>query len=102
VTCPDCHGDGVITGMRIACGPVHCEPGMFEETCRACAGTGSITDAIVRYRHLAAELREIRERHDLSQREMAAVLGMRPIDLNQAEHGRVDPTSVLEKARAVL
>jgi DNA-binding XRE family transcriptional regulator len=99
MTCPDCNGVGDVFGTAVMCGPSggtlrHWHP------CTSCRGTGDVPDETPQWRMAGLELRILREGVDLSVRELARHLGVSPRDVNEAEHGRIDPAKVLASARA--
>lgn len=100
MTCPDCNGAGAHTAIGIACGSVGCESGIRSFRCSTCIGTGVVPDVMASWRAEGAAIKAIREECDLSQRELARHIGVSPRDLNEAEHGRIDPARVLASARA--
>jgi DNA-binding XRE family transcriptional regulator len=85
----------------VLCGPGRCSVLTGLDCCGTCKGTGSVSEEMPRWQEEGRRIKRIREYHDLSQRELAGRLGVKPIEVNEAEHGRIDPTSVLEKARAL-
>ena len=99
MTCPECHGSGRQTITGFVCGPQH-QAGRIEIRCSTCKGTGTVSDQTPRWREQGCVITTIRQVHDRSAREFARELGVLPRDLNEAEHGRIDPTAIVTKARA--
>lgn len=99
MTCVHCQGSGRQRMQGFVCGGVSAA-GVFDIRCPECRGTGELPDLTPRWRELGREIFEIRNGHDESGRDFARHLGVTPGQLNQAEHGRIDPTDLLEAARA--
>ena len=84
VLCPDCRG--AESHFGVACSPGKCRTGMM--MCQFCAGTGHVSpEANARWQKGRA-LRAARVKARRTQEQEASLLGIRPIDLNDVEHGR--------------
>ena len=91
IQCPDCRGSGAVTGL--ACGPN--VSGIRTWPCSRCKGTGVISVQMALWLRMGEALRTDRIRENCGGRERAQMLGLTPLQLNDVEHGKVDPTEVL-------
>jgi hypothetical protein len=96
--CPECHGNGRQTISGFVCGTKP-QAGRVEIRCSTCRGRGIVPDEMPRWREQGCVITTIRQVHDRSAREFARELGISPRDLNEAEHGRIDPSPIVTKAR---
>jgi DNA-binding XRE family transcriptional regulator len=97
MTCPECQGSGrqEITGF--VCGSKS-QAGRVEIRCSACHGTGTVADETPDWRELGRTITVLRQAHDQSAREFARAIDVSPGDLNEAEHGRINPLEIAVKA----
>jgi hypothetical protein len=93
-TCDECDGAGQVRGSRIACGPGCSVTVNGLLVCSACRGTGQVNAA---WRAKGRALRAARQARDLGLRECAQRLQVSAPVMSDAEHGRIDPTALLEK-----
>ena len=67
-----------------------------------CDGAGEVTDIKAVWRRDGEQLRDSRKARDMSLREFARALGVKPSALSDAEFGRVDPTPMRRTLRIIL
>lgn len=91
--CDLCDGTGTLHGLvRRTDG---CRPGSIP--CPDCRGTGIGIDYPAHWKPHGEKLRQLREEKDLSTRECARLIGVRPSELSEAETGRRDPSLFLTR-----
>ena len=91
IQCPDCRGSGETTGL--ACGP---NVSSFRTwRCFRCKGTNVITVQMALWIRQGEAMRTDRIRENCGARERAWMLGLTRRQLNDVEHGKVDPMEVL-------
>lgn len=93
--CPTC--DGAKVGQGIACGPAGSRVGMI--MCSTCRGMGEISEERAGWIERGTKLRWFRTARGLSLREAAKRFGVYPAVWSDAEHGKIDPTPVLDVVR---
>ena len=92
IPCPDCRSTGAITGFACSMdsgGSVRTLP------CLRCKGESMIPSEMADWMRLGEALRVDRIREDCGGGERARMLGLTRLQLNDVEHGKVDPRSVL-------
>lgn len=97
VICPDCNGAKTVTGLAKFSGGRPCAPMTF--ACFRCRGAGTVPDIVATWIEEGRQLRARRIERDRSVREEAHALGVRVVDLADAEHGRRDPAPYLAMNR---
>ena len=93
IQCPDCRGSGSVTGF--ACSPSRGTGGVRTLPCFTCNGQSTITTEKAEWRRQGEAIRTDRIRENCGGRERARMLGLTPLQLNDLEHGKVDPMEVL-------
>ena len=91
IRCPDCRGSGSVTGF--ACGPAG--GGIRTLPCFTCNGQTTITTEKAEWRRMGEAIRTDRIRENCGGRGRARMLGLTPLQLNDVEHGKVDPAAIL-------
>jgi len=99
--CQECEGRGVVSGFRIEC-RMGARFVPFTEKCSSCDGAGEITDLREAWIRQGEQLRASRLARDMSLREFARCLGVKPSALSNAERGRVDPTPMRATLRKIV
>ena len=89
--CPSCNGVGTMTGF--VCGPT--SGGVRTMACLLCKGLGEILAERAEWMRLGELLRTDRIREGYGGRERARMLGLTRLELNDIEHGKVDPRVAL-------
>ena len=91
IQCPDCRGSGTATGF--VCSRTS---GSFRTMpCSRCKGAGTISVQMALWLRMGEAIRTDRIRENCGGRERARMLGLTPLQLNDVEHGKVDPMEVL-------
>ena len=98
IQCPDCRGSGAVTGF--ACGfndAGDIDGGVHTMPCFRCKGERGIPAEWEDWIRQGEAIRTDRIRERCSGRERARMLGITPRQLNDVEHGKVDPAAVLPR-----
>ena len=96
IQCPDCRGSGAVTGF--ACGydaAGEISGGVRTLPCFRCKGERGIPAEWAEWIWQGEAIRTDRIREHCGGRERARMLGLTPLQLNDVEHGKVDPMEVL-------
>ena len=94
IQCPDCRGSGNHTGF--VCSPTS---GSFRTMpCFRCKGHRRNLGQMALWLRMGEAIRTDRIRENCGGRERARMLGLTPLQLNDVEHGKVDPMEVLYHA----
>jgi ribosome-binding protein aMBF1 (putative translation factor) len=87
--CPECKGKGCYHSQRFVNSTSGCRYEEGERECGTCKGTGSITDDHAERIKQGEARRRDRISRDMSLREEAKRLGIKPSELSDIERGRV-------------
>ena len=91
--CPICKGNKENFG--IGCGSEGCKPMKFK--CFQCQGSGKISEQMNEWIKLGKIEREKRRVQNLSLREFAKEKRLSPVQVSDAENGRIDPIILWKK-----
>jgi hypothetical protein len=98
-TCPDCKGRGKIAAFIDTA-----DGGWFDDslTCSRCKGLGAVSPEQETWTHIGGTHRTWRVAQFESYAECAKRLGVSPAELSNMEHGRADPTILIDDTPEVL
>jgi hypothetical protein len=95
-TCPSCHNQG--PHLAVLCSPNDCCETM--RACDFCGGLGIVEVAAADRWRRGRALRQLRvHQHQLTQKGLAHILGIRPMLPNDIECGRADMPNTVDQRR---